>query len=105
MSIHIQVVKDDLYDATPTRTFCGVLIPGNQTLSQTGWWPREDAICAGCLERARQANPDLRPRRIKWLGGPGGELRQCSECENVTRYWAVDEDVPLCDVCARRGGE
>lgn len=41
-------------------------------------------------------------RRISWLGGPGGKLRKCFECDNKTRYWQPEENKPLCTVCAEK---
>jgi hypothetical protein len=41
-----------------------------------------------------------RLRRVRWLGGPNGDLQKCSECENVTRYWHMETDKPLCKVCS-----
>lgn len=96
--IHIQSdVADDPYQAP---TYCGKYVRMSETVSRIGWSPHP-GICPECMERA-QAERHSPPRRIKWLGGPGGELKRCSECDNVTRYWAVETDVPLCTVCARR---
>ena len=45
---------------------------------------------------------NVKKRRIKWLGGPGGKLKKCIECDNLTRYWQPETNKPLCAVCANR---